>query len=373
MDSRTPGTPNQRWSGVSDAVSRVDKQLDPAADLEVVVINDRNEIVVHLRRPSRTGTRSSHAIYGSAFKPILAVTMLELAWHTGIDIDSPLSLYGVHFQDDRVTLRHLLEHRGGLPHIRDLAPAAADLADEDGLVRRIRRLPPQWPAGQVSAYHAISYSYALQAVCVDLGTDLAYEVRKLVLQTAGIADEELYLGGISSGEPPERRPSIVLGQSKLRWKQDGTALYHRSCYEIRDLIAVLNDWPTNRCAPLSCGVSGTALALAKFYAAVISSSDGGPFAPETYAAISDRPSQSMDRLLYQRVRWRCGFLEGAGLALEESGDGVIGMAGYGGSIGLCDLQSGVAMAVVTDQVDAGSVVGDAARVISQEVLDAATR
>src|SRR6185503_17499502 len=103
----------------------------------------------------------------SASKMVTAM-LVHLCDQRGLlHLDDPIATYVPEFGQHgkhRITIRHVLTHRAGIPHI---PPQFADV----GLLERPReiisllsRQKPRWRAGQRLAYHALTGGFVLGAV-----------------------------------------------------------------------------------------------------------------------------------------------------------------------------------------------------------------
>ena len=73
--------------------------------------------------------------------------------------DSPVSAYWPEFAahgKDRVLVKHVFQHRAGLPQV----PLDRDRwGDWDGVCEALAAAPPAWPPGTAHAYHALTYGW----------------------------------------------------------------------------------------------------------------------------------------------------------------------------------------------------------------------
>src|SRR5262249_37584987 len=91
-----------------------------------------------------------------------------------------------------ITVRHVLTHTAGVPHLPEGA-RAADMCDWDGICRGIAALSPLWEPGTKTGYHALTYGWILGEVARrGDGRPFARIVREEICTPLGI--EDLYLG-----------------------------------------------------------------------------------------------------------------------------------------------------------------------------------
>ncbi len=103
----------------------------------------------------------------SASKMVTAM-LVHLADQRGqVHLDDPVAHYIPEFAahgKHRITLRHVLTHRAGIPHSpRELASAGL-LERPDDILRLLCEARPTWAPGRRLAYHALTGGYVLGAV-----------------------------------------------------------------------------------------------------------------------------------------------------------------------------------------------------------------
>ena len=100
----------------------------------------------------------------SACKPYTALLVHILAERRQVSLDDPVSEYWPEFASqgkDRITIRHVLQHRSGLFSGRVSIGDALAMANWRYSVRRIEDARPRWPPGVVPAYQALPYGFIL--------------------------------------------------------------------------------------------------------------------------------------------------------------------------------------------------------------------
>jgi CubicO group peptidase (beta-lactamase class C family) len=100
----------------------------------------------------------------SASKPFVALLVHLLAECGRLTLDDPVARHWPQFARDRkgsITIRHALQHRAGIPLTGGALATVAHMPDWYKAVRDIERARPRWPAGQVPAYHVLSYGFIL--------------------------------------------------------------------------------------------------------------------------------------------------------------------------------------------------------------------
>jgi CubicO group peptidase (beta-lactamase class C family) len=113
-------------------------------------------------RPGEPMRRDHLMLWMSSTKPIAALAIAAL-WERGaIRLDDPVARYIPEFAaggKDRVTVRHLLTHTGGIRMLDTGWPALG----WDGIVAKIcaQRLEPRWEPGMKAGYHLASSWFIL--------------------------------------------------------------------------------------------------------------------------------------------------------------------------------------------------------------------
>jgi CubicO group peptidase (beta-lactamase class C family) len=100
----------------------------------------------------------------SASKPFVALLVHLLAESGRLSLDDPVAAHWPEFAlhgKSSITIRHVLQHRAGVPLASGVVAMVAHMHDWDRSVRDVERAKPRWPAGQVPAYHVISYGFIL--------------------------------------------------------------------------------------------------------------------------------------------------------------------------------------------------------------------
>jgi CubicO group peptidase (beta-lactamase class C family) len=282
----------------------------------------------------------------SAGKPLVALGVHLLAQRGKLALDDPVAAHWPEFgqrgkQD--ITIRHVLQHRGGLPVARGIAIDALVMTDWAASVRAIERSVPAYPPGAVPAYHILTFGFILGEVVRRVaGLPVRDFLHDELLTPLGL-DREVYLG-----LPP------ACWDRRVRVNGRGPV----------DLVTglAINRRATRQAVIPAASVSATATGLAGLYQALL---DGGRgvLRPETIAAAT-RPSSdgTIDRYLKLPIRWSEGFqLGGARPGGVRRGGGYAPMGnlasreafGHNGSyvcLGWADPQRQVAMAYLTSRL-----------------------
>lgn len=141
----------------------------------------------------------------SASKMVTAM-LVHLADQRGqVHLDDPVAHYlpafGAHGKH-RITLRHVLTHRAGIPHIPHELANAGLLEHPDDILRLLCEARPTWAPGRRLAYHALTGGYVLGAV-------LEQVTGKNPRQLLGEALAPLGFTGFNYGIAPERMHEVA--------------------------------------------------------------------------------------------------------------------------------------------------------------------
>jgi CubicO group peptidase (beta-lactamase class C family) len=289
----------------------------------------------------------------STSKPFVALLVHQLAARGALDLDRPVAAYWPEFGQngkDGITLRHVLQHRSGLPVIRGSGARGAlgdalTMTSWPHSVRGIERAKPRHPPGGGPAYHFVSYGFILgELVQRVTGSPVRDVLDRSFLAPLGLADTHL-------GLPPRlwNRHVGVRGQGPPG----------------RLTQAVANRRVTRQAVIPAAGVSATARDVARFYQALLRGGelDGVRVLDPGTLTEATRPSSSgeLDQFLKLRIRWSHGFQLGGpvpGRATshpmgETSARETFGHNGSNACVAWADPTRGLAVAYLTGLLPAG--------------------
>ncbi|MFF4050483.1 serine hydrolase domain-containing protein [Streptomyces chartreusis] len=299
----------------------------------------------------------------SATKGVAAAVLLAL-WQRGqLDLDAPVAEYWPEFKargKERVLVRHVLNHRAGLPVLdRPLTPEES--LDPLRGPEAVAAQAPEWEPGTEHGYHALTYGWMLDGI-----------VRRVTGKGTGewIADEiagplgaELWLGlpaaeeaagragRVGRVEAPEPASGAVL---KARPKRSVTDAYQDPDSLTRRAFAAITPFPDQNdpayrasALPATNGIA-TADGLARVYAALIGEVDGVRLLDTaTVERARAEESSGPDRVLVVNTRFGLGYML-HGTASPLLGPGSFGHPGRGGALGFADPEAGIALGYVTN-------------------------
>ncbi|CAM5727079.1 serine hydrolase domain-containing protein [Streptomyces hirsutus] len=303
--------------------------------------------------------RGTAQVVRSATKGVAAAVPLLLHQYGELDLDAPVGHYWPEFKargKEGVLVRHLLNHRAGLPLLdRPLTPREA--LDPLRGAEAVAAQAPVWEPGTDHGYHALTYGWLLdelvrrvsgrgagewiaERIAAPLGLDF----------WLGLPDAEAgRVGRVGPVEGPE--PS---GALRARPKRSVTEAYDDPASVTRRAFAAIDPFPDHNDPefravphPAANGIA-TADGLARFYASLIGQVDGVRlFDPATVARARAEESAGPDRVLVVGTRFGLGYMLHGG-ASPFLAPGSFGHPGRGGSLGFADPETGIAFGYVTN-------------------------
>ncbi|MGI5242392.1 serine hydrolase domain-containing protein [Dactylosporangium sp. CA-139066] len=271
-----------------EAAARLARDRGGAAQLCVV----RDGVVVLDRA---YGCRPSSLFWVfSTSKPFAALLVHRLVERGALALDDPLAGHWPEFAANGkggITVRHVLQHRSGLPVARSPLRDALAMTDWDASVRAVERARPRFPAGEGPAYQYVSYGFLLGELLRRVtGEPIRELLAAEILGPLGLRDTHL-------GLPDELWPRHV----PLAGRGPGPSA----------AAAFINRRATRRAVIPAAGVSTTARDLAVLYAAL---SMGGTLdgvrvlGPQALAVATTPTSDgTVDGLIRLPIRWSHGF------------------------------------------------------------------
>ncbi|SDC05612.1 CubicO group peptidase, beta-lactamase class C family [Raineyella antarctica] len=227
----------------------------------------------------------------SAGKPVTSVIVWRLVERGLLDLDDPLCRRWPEFVGggkEEITVRHVLQHRSGLPTAGSLLGDVFAMTDWETSIRRLERASCRYRPGSVPAYQFLSYGFLLgelvQRVTGQTFTEL---VQLEVCGPAGLADTYAHL------------VDALLPRAQLMVRRGGGA--------------VVGSWVNRRDVREAVipagGISTTAHDLATFYAALLPDHAPGTLLAPATLAEATRPTTEteLDRFARLHIRWAQGF------------------------------------------------------------------
>jgi CubicO group peptidase (beta-lactamase class C family) len=324
--------------------------------------------------------RDTMSMSFSTTKGVVATIVQRLVDRGLLDYDTPVATYWPEFAQAgkaTITLRHLLSHQAGLHDVRSVASSAEDLVNWEHMTKLLAEIEPKWQIGIRSAYHALTYGYLVGEVIRRVtGGTVNDALQHEIVEPLGLS------GGMYIGAPAEMRGDIAdqLVDPKAverLFKMTRTLSKLKSFQPMYEALVVddMLDLATTEHIhdgeiPAANGVF-TARSLARMYAALATPEDfdGPPLVSADTVAEATRVQTTLgasgdgqsgekvgrDAGVGFNMRWRLGY------HLVGTTSGVLprafGHFGFGGSGAWGDPESGLAVAMILNQVG-GTPFGD---------------
>ncbi len=299
-----------------------------------------------------------------------AATCLHILADRGaVDYDAPVATYWPEFAANGkagVTVRHVLTHSAGLPAMPD-AVTPAMLCDWEAMCAALAAMPPLWPPGTQTGYHAWTFGWLVGEIVRRAdGRPIERFVQEELCAPLGITG--FYLG-LPPDFPTEGAPTggasvatLVHGPA-AQPAPPVTELGPRVTPASITNAEVMNR-PDVRCAVIP-GAGGlmNARAIARHYAMLAERGqlDGVRIlSPERIDCMRELQTDAYDIVAGRRIRKSLGYQLGGDVgdgAESEMGrrGGEFGHTGLGGSIGFADpeqrLSFGLTKTLLVDQPD----------------------
>ncbi len=358
-----PASPSARGMS-ADGIARVESLFEqqlavgwhPGAQL--AVFRDgvlALELTGGLAAPGRRLTRDDPMLLFSATKPIAAACVHLLHERGRLSYDTPVASFWPQFAHGgkrAATVRHVLTHQGGFPQLAyDFDWGRVD--DWAYVTAQTASISAAWKPGAAVGYHPITYGWALGEVVRRIDGRLPREfMRDEVFAPLGIADSISL--GLSGARVADRVPVYAMSEET---RHDPTG----SLGATSRIVEVFNTEAMARAQAPAVNAYGTARALARFYAALLPSAPGRPLLRLATIEESTREQVETARDRTQDVpkRYGLGFyvsgLRGDPFDYHE-GPGVFGHAGQQSSVGYADPRYGLAVAYITNGLQAPGIV-----------------
>ena len=276
------------------------------------------------RADAATPWRRDTAVHTySVTKPFTAAVLLALVGQGRVDLDDLVTAwwpgYGAHGKQD-TTVRHVLSHQAGLPAFAEPAP---DLTDWPATVAHLAARAPWFEPGTAIGEHALTYGHLVGEIVRRVTGELpALALRRLV---SGPLELDFWIGaGGATSVAAVVDPTGTWGADLLAGGNDA----YRAALGVPagPLDPAVVNSPAWRAAQVpAVNGHGTALAVARFYAALV---DGGAGVLDAGVVREALTPQAIgtDVVLGREVAWGLGpQIDGAEVGLG----GIGGHVGYG--------------------------------------------
>jgi CubicO group peptidase (beta-lactamase class C family) len=349
------GTCDDRFDEVRNALSaHLDEELDVGAS---VAVSLQGEPVVDIwggfTDEARTTPWERDTITNvwSTTKTMTALSALLLADKGELDVHAPVARYWPEFKaagKESIEVRHLLSHTAGLSGWSE-PMTVEDLFDWEKATSLLAAQEPWWEPGTASGYHAVTQGYLVGEVVrritgQSLGAFFAAEV-------AGPLGADFYIGLPASEDgrvanviPPPTTDLTAAGLSEIGARTLGNPLMTADASWTRAWRAAE--------IPAANG-HGNARAVVAAQSGLVT----GFVSRSTCDLIFDEQARGTDLVLSTPLRLGIGY----GLNAEETPLGpnprTCFWGGWGGSVVVIDLDSGLVVAYMMNKMGDG-LVGD---------------
>ena len=288
----------------------------------------------------------------SASKAVTAMVVHGLVERGVLHLDDAVCKYLPEFGrhgKDRITVRHLLAHRAGIPMIPAELMTLDRLGNPDSIREMINDLVPATRPGAVLAYHALSAGFVLaELVAAATGHSIGDALDEIIRSPLGFRGLAY---GVPAADVEQVARNYYTGVPVLSLL---SARFRRILgYDFADVPDLANDPRFLQGTVPSANIVATANELSRFYQLLL---DGGTldgvrvFEPGTIRrAVAEQSYLELDRTLGLPIRYGLGFMLGGrwvsfyGPDTEQA----FGHLGFTNIIAWADPQRDVAAALLT--------------------------
>jgi len=295
-------------------------------------------------------TRDTLVCMMSVVKAVTALLVHVLADRGAIDLDARVSHYWPEFAQggkNEVLVRHVLDHRAGVPGITRTLPREAAY-DWRVMTDAVAAEPARWRPGTLPGYHPVTMGF----ICGELVRRVTGETPGAFLReiTAHVPEFDYYIGVPESAL--ERCAELFCDWSQtLFGPTDRSSLAYQS-------IAPLDPDDFNtarfRCAEIpSINGHGTPRAVATLFGHLAQCRAGSREDLISTAALvraTEEQWHAVEQTSHQERRMGLGFLLGGVDAVPIPGRSAFGHTGAGGAVAFADPERGPGFAYGTSRL-----------------------
>jgi len=274
----------------------------------------------------------------SVGKGIGAMCIHLLAERGELDLDAPVVKYWPEFAQsgkEKVLVRHVLDHRAGVPIVDDLWPGA--IYDQDAMAEALAKQEPALVPGQQAGYHVLTFGFLLNEIARRVcGRTVGQILREDV---AGPLDAD-YAIGLPERDLDRCAEFVVATEGTIldRAALPPDSLLSRIWDQTPpDLTCNEVEW--RRSEIVSANGHGTARGVAKLYAAFTAGGLDGVclWSPRTVARAISEQHRLVEQVMGRTYRQALGFVLDSPPVLWLGGQPrAFGHHGVGGSVGFGD-------------------------------------
>jgi CubicO group peptidase (beta-lactamase class C family) len=313
------------------------------------------------RAKTKPWTRDTIVNVWSTTKGPAAMCLHRLAEQGRLDLDAPVARYWPEFAQagkEKVPVTYLLNHKAGLPALRQKMPAEM-LYDWEAMTSALAAHAPWWEPGTRHGYHAFTYGYLIGEVLRRItGKSLGTWLRDEIAQPLGLdfhigleARHDDRVAQMIGADPvPAAEPNAFSEAFK-----DPESVSYKALSNPASLMQVktinTREWRGAEIA--AANGHGTARSLARLYGAL--ACGGAVDGVHVLSADSIRrcyteQSRGLDAVLLRETRFGLGFmLPQPGMAHNRNPRN-FGHPGAGGSIAYADPDQKVGFAYVMNKM-----------------------
>ncbi len=315
-------------------------------------------------------TEDSLQLVFSTTKGATAACANLLAQRGDLDMDAPVAEYWPEFKaagKGDIPVRWLLCHKAGLPYVDKVLTLDEALA-WDPMIRALEEQAPVWEPGTAHGYHATTYGWLVGEVVRRIsGKSLGSFFRDEIAEPLGLdfwiglpAEQHhrvaplIQLGGLAAAQ---RDPEVA---ALIEQFMGPDTILGKALAAPNGVISSVDGGMNNPVVwaaelPAFNGVTN-ARSLARFYAGLTGTVEGGPAEPlltaDQVAKASERQTSGMDKCIYFETTIGLGFWVASPFA-PYGGAKAFGHGGMGGSLGFTDPEHGIGFGYVMNKMAMG--------------------
>lgn len=337
---------DQRFAAVEEAF-RANFAAGEEVGANVALVVD-GELVVDLwggwkdRDRAAAWTEDTIVLTMSTTKGVTAICFNMLIDRGLVDPDAPVSRYWPEFAaagKEAVLVRHVLDHRAGIP-LLDAGLPAGSIFDFDLIVDALARQAPLWEPGTEAAYHVHFQGFLLGEIMRRVtGMNVGQFLKQELAEPLGL---DFHIGLDAADQARCARFLVAPQLFAMRFAPERTIMT-RSWDEFpdeADMEAILNS-PAFRAADISSASGhGRADALARLYGGLARGGEIDGYRIMSAAGVERMTSvqhAQVERRANRQYQQAMGLLRNSGAAMDMGPNpNAFGHAGIGGSIGMAD-------------------------------------